>query len=67
MIRDHALPRTEESWVFPLELADDMFCDPMHLGPDGREIYSMWLVERVAKWRNAHQDDLPALNIMESS
>jgi len=61
-IREQALPLAQSSWTFSQALPNDLFCDPIHMAPEGREIYSAWLIERVAEWRDDYHDDILALN-----
>lgn len=72
MIRAHALPRAADSWIFVGAVSDDLFCDPMHLAPEGRRMYSAWLLDRLQEWHREHQepsrdDPSPALNIIANS
>ncbi len=67
MLREQALPRAPDNWHYQDTVADDQFCDPMHLAPAGRAAYTAWLIEQVSRWQADRQDDSLALNIMESS
>jgi hypothetical protein len=51
VIREVALPRADEAWLFEEVLPDSAFCDPMHLDLAGRRLYSEWLLGRLALWR----------------
>lgn len=59
---EYALPRAQSSRAFSQALPNEHFCDPTLLGPEGRETYSAWLIERAAEWRDVYHNELLALN-----
>lgn len=61
-LASYALPRAQSSRAFSQALPNEHFCDPTLLGPEGRETYSAWLIERAAEWRDVYHNELLALN-----
>lgn len=56
IIREHTFHKVDADWIFPLNMSNNMFCDPIHLGPEGRELYSSWLISQIAEWRGDNQN-----------